>query len=497
MTGTEVRPSPVRTIGRYALHSEIASGGMATVYFGRLLGPVGFSRTVAIKRLHPHFAKEADFVSMFLDEARLAARIVHPNVVQTVDIVVTDGELFVVMDYAPGESLARIFSKLDERRERVPLDIACAIMANVLHGLHAAHEAKNERGEPLGIIHRDVSPANVLVGTDGVARLLDFGVSKAVGRLHTTREGSLKGKIAYMAPEQIEGNVSRQSDIYAASVVFWELITGQRLFKGEEVALIAKVLGGVIPPPSTIATDLPEALDALVLRGLARQPEQRFSTAREMALALEACAELSPPSKIGEWVSRIAADALAGRNAQLAAIESMPGTPEVPKGTNPLAHFENETSGVTGRSSNFDSRSGNAQTESSAIVEQGLAIDRSVARPRKKMVLALVALTAAALGAAALVLKGPPPSAATGPLPSATAIAAPPIDAEGAPVASAAVPSSVTAPSSPSVEVERERDASPPSRTAPTKPTNAAKPRQVGRASPRNPSLGEAIDSRQ
>ena len=154
----------VRVVGRYALYNAIAAGGMATVHLGRLLGPVGFSRTVAIKRLHAQFASDPEFVSMFLDEARLAARIRHPNVVPTLDVVATGGELFLVMEYVPGESIARLARTLRENHEALPTRILSAIMAGVLHGLHAAHEAKDERGVPLGIVHRDMSPQNVLVG---------------------------------------------------------------------------------------------------------------------------------------------------------------------------------------------------------------------------------------------------------------------------------------------------------------------------------------------
>ncbi|HEY2366157.1 MAG TPA: serine/threonine-protein kinase, partial [Polyangiaceae bacterium] len=209
----------MRVVGRYALYEEIAAGGMATVHFGRLLGPVGFSRTVAIKRLHPQFAKDPEFVSMFLDEARLAARIRHPNVVPTLDVVATQGELFLVMDYVQGESLSRLIRATRERQQRIPVRYVASIITGALHGLHAAHEAKNERGEPLRIVHRDISPQNVLVGSDGVARVLDFGVAKAAGRFHTTREGNVKGKLPYMSPEQLRGQlVDRQTDVYAAAV---------------------------------------------------------------------------------------------------------------------------------------------------------------------------------------------------------------------------------------------------------------------------------------
>src|SRR5271154_2384991 len=209
---------PARSIGRYLLFGEIASGGMATVHFGRLSGPAGFSRTVAIKRLHPNLAKDPEFVAMFLDEARLAARIRHPNVIPTLDVVATEGEIFLVMDYVQGESLSRLIRAAVARGERIPPDMVAALMVGVLHGLHAAHEAKSDHGEPLGIVHRDVSPHNILVGTDGAARVLDFGVAKAIGRSQNTREGQIKGKLAYMAPEQVRGSVSRRTDVYAASV---------------------------------------------------------------------------------------------------------------------------------------------------------------------------------------------------------------------------------------------------------------------------------------
>src|SRR5580693_5872615 len=159
-----------RVIGRYALYEELASGGMATVHLGRLMGPVGFSRTVAIKRLHAAYAKDPEFVAMFLDEARLAARIRHPNVVPTLDVVARDGELFLVMDYVQGESLARLVRASAATRRPIPVEIVSSIVCSVLFGLHAAHEATNDQGEPLSIVHRDVSPQNVLVGSDGVAR---------------------------------------------------------------------------------------------------------------------------------------------------------------------------------------------------------------------------------------------------------------------------------------------------------------------------------------
>jgi serine/threonine-protein kinase len=313
-------------VERYAIYDEIASGGMATVHFARLLGAQGFRRTVAAKRLLPHLTRDHDFSLMLIDEARLAARIRHPNVVSTLDVVQTDSELVLVMDYVHGESLSKLVRAAKTRGETVPLPITCAILIDTLHGLHAAHEANDERGQPLGIVHRDISPQNLLVGTDGITRIADFGIAKAAGRSQTTQDGSIKGKLSYMAPEQVtHGKVSRVTDVFAASVVLWELLTGQRLFEGgNQAESLFRVMSQPIPAPSSLVPSLPRELDRIVARGLSREPEQRFPTAREMALALEDCAPQIRPSEIASWVERIAQDSLARRSLLLSAIEHSP-----------------------------------------------------------------------------------------------------------------------------------------------------------------------------
>jgi serine/threonine-protein kinase len=278
---------------------------------------------VAIKRLHPHLARNPEFVAMFLDEARLAARIRHPNVVSTLDVVATEGELFVVMDYVAGDSLARLLRVAGDRRERAPLPVAASIMVNVLHGLHAAHEACDEQGHPLSLVHRDVSPHNVLVGTDGQAHLIDFGVAKATGRAQVTREGQLKGKLAYMAPEQLKGKkVDRRADVFGAGVVFWEMLTGERLFDGaDEGEIYGKVLRGDVSRPSKIIAGLDRKMDAIALRSLTRNPARRYESARVMALAIEESLPLATPSQVGQWVERLMADVLTERREQIAEIE--------------------------------------------------------------------------------------------------------------------------------------------------------------------------------
>jgi serine/threonine-protein kinase len=297
---------------------------MATVYFGRLVGAVGFSRSVAIKQLHPQFARSPEFVAQFLDEAQLTARIRHPNVVSVLDVVAREGELFVIMEFVEGEPLSRL---VRFAREPMPIPIASAILIQVLLGLHAAHEATTENGEPLEIVHRDVSPQNMLVGVDGSSHILDFGVAKAASRVHTTENGQIKGKLSYMAPEQLRGaDLDRRVDVFAAGIVLWELLTGQRLFaRNDPGATVAAVLNGEIKPPSQFRPEISSPLDALVLRSLAACVDDRFASAREMAIALEACAPPASSLKVGAWVESVAGDSLRERAQRLREAEESTG----------------------------------------------------------------------------------------------------------------------------------------------------------------------------
>ncbi len=311
-------------IGRYELHGQIASGGMASVHIGRLVGPGGFGRTVAIKRLHAQFATDPEFVAMFLDEARLAARVQHPNVVPTIDIMATEGELFLVMEHVQGEALSKLIRAALRVKEPIPLPVISTILTGALLGLHAAHETRDERGHLLGIVHRDVSPQNVLVGVDGVPRVLDFGVAKAGGRVQTTREGQLKGKLAYMAPEQLKrAELDRTADLYAAGVVLWEALTLERLFTGDsEAQIVGKILEGNVPPPSRTDSRIPAEMDAVVCRALHADPKQRFATAKEMAAAVEQAVRPATATEVGNWVASVAAEPLQKRKEQIAEIES-------------------------------------------------------------------------------------------------------------------------------------------------------------------------------
>jgi serine/threonine-protein kinase len=308
-----------RVVGRYVLYDEIASGGMATIHLGRMLGQVGFTRTVAIKRLHPHFAKDPEFVAMFIDEARLAAGISHPNVVSTLDVVALEGDLFLVMDYVEGDSLSHLVKRANARDQRVPPAVVSGIVSNVLYGLHAAHTATDDRGEPLSIVHRDVSPQNVLVGLDGVARVVDFGVAKASRRIMETEAGRIKGKFRYMAPEQVRADkFDHRVDVFAAGIVLWEALTGRALFAADEpMRTMTMVLDHPIPPPSSLAPDISSAVDAVVLKALARPVAERYATAREMAVELEDALGPAVPRVIGDWVDRLVGESIRLRAARL------------------------------------------------------------------------------------------------------------------------------------------------------------------------------------
>jgi serine/threonine-protein kinase len=292
--------TPALENGRYELLGELASGGMATVYLARMRRQsMAFSRLVAIKCMHPQFSKDPSFVSMFLDEARLTARLRHPNVVPTLDIVAEDGQLLLVMEYIEGPSLAMLLRAGKAKATRIPPAIACAIVHDLLLGLHAAHD-----GAPLAIIHRDVSPQNVLVGHDGLARVHDFGVAKARQNKHQSVETEIKGKIPYMPPEQLYGErIDHRVDVYAAGVTLWETLVGQRLFDGpDEAAIVMKITSEPVPRPSSRVVDLPPAVDAIVMRALSREARERYPSALAMAEALAGAVRLPTRTEIADWV---------------------------------------------------------------------------------------------------------------------------------------------------------------------------------------------------
>ncbi|MGO8994048.1 MAG: protein kinase domain-containing protein [Polyangiaceae bacterium] len=499
-------------LGRYAIYGKIAAGGMASVHFGRLLGEAGFSRTVAIKRLHGHLSEDPEFLRTLIDEARLAARINHPHVVPTLDVVATDTELLVIMEYVRGESLARLLRSEMLQGRRVPLEIASAIAIGTLHGLHAAHEATSDQGAPLGIVHRDVSPQNILVGVDGLARVIDFGIAKAAGRLQTTSSGVIKGKIAYMAPEQAAMNeVTRAADVYSMGAVLWETLTGKRLFPSDnDFAVIGQVLEGAKDPPSYHAPNVPAQLDALVMKALASNPAARFASAQDMAETLLHAVPPAFPTDVGKWVEELARESLTKRGALLAEIESSSDRVTSPPARSSPALTRIERSGGTraptkgaadvstvlvhrGRDLNDDVPTvASQQTSLSVETTPRLSAAPTRRRPTRPEALGAAGVLLVACIAAALWGRSGAPSGASGVeqapprsvVPSEVDRAPPrealPTGADRAPQAESAPPPEPTIPVSPL----------PPPKTIPVSPLpppKAIAPRPVARPAP-NPS---------
>lgn len=314
-----------RRLGDIVLGPVLGTGGMATVHLGWMHRRGGFARPVAVKMLHPHHAADLELVQLFLQEARLVGRVRHPNVVAPLDLVVESGEVPLaafVMEYVHGVTIAELVRATTTRGRTVPPALACAMVGATLEGLHAAHQLRDDSGRPLSVIHRDVSPQNVMVGPHGEVKVLDFGVAKVVGLAPSTRTGRIKGKLGYMAPEQLQGRpLDRRADVYSAGVVLWELLTSRRLFHGEsEGHIVTQVLTGEVLPPGAVVPGVPPALDRIVCRALARHPADRFESARAMAAELDAAVPAVSPRALGDWIAQQVSTALAARESMLAGV---------------------------------------------------------------------------------------------------------------------------------------------------------------------------------
>lgn len=312
------RAAAPERIGRYELCFELASGGMASVYLARADGPPGYQKVVALKRIHPHLAVEKDYVEMFLDEARIASRITHPNVCSVFDFGESDGEYFIAMEYLVGEPLSRVHRRIVANAEQRSSPLLPARMARIIaqacEGLHAAHELKDAQGESLNVVHRDVSAENLFVTYDGTTQVVDFGIAHARQRIHQTEAGQVKGTFPYMAPEQMTaGGVDRRVDVWALGTVLWELLTLRRLFlRDTDVNTMYAVLSGEIRPPSAYRDGVSAELDEIVLKALRRNPDERWQTAREMGQALRRVLAkeqaLIGPAEIADWMSELFPD---------------------------------------------------------------------------------------------------------------------------------------------------------------------------------------------
>jgi serine/threonine-protein kinase len=310
---------PGRRLGRYEIIAPIARGGMAEVWLARHEGELGLSRVVALKTIRADYAEEPSFRKMFLNEARLAARVRHTNVVEVLDLGEEGTTIYLAMPFVEGESMARLLQRrrLAGKGGLSPA-VALRIIADTAAGLHAAHELTDDRGHPMQLIHRDVSPQNILVGVDGVAKLTDFGIAKALSHFgDETEPGQVKGKISYLSPEQASRLApDRRSDVFAAGVVLWEALTGDRLFRGQdEIDTLGLVLIMPIPDPRTVTPDLPDPIAEVVLRALERDPDARFATAAEFGDAIENAAVKSGISTNAKVVAALVNE-LAGADVE-------------------------------------------------------------------------------------------------------------------------------------------------------------------------------------
>lgn len=293
--------------GPYRLCLELASGGMATVY---LAYNGAAARFAAVKLVHPHLASDPGFAEMFADEAEIASRIRHPNVCGVYDFEVSEGQSYLAMEYLLGEPIAALWRKLSRTRGLDPrrnAQLAAKALADACEGLHAAHELTDADGEPLEIVHRDVSPGNIVVTFDGVTKMVDFGVAGAARKRHRTETGMLKGKLAYIAPESMRGRkADRRCDVWGIGVVAWELVTGRRLFRASsEVDTLRAVMDKPIPRPSEVRSELPEEIDDVIMRALERDPRRRYPSARELGRDLARIAtscDVITASDLGEWL---------------------------------------------------------------------------------------------------------------------------------------------------------------------------------------------------
>lgn len=306
---------------RYELLVKIASGGMATVFLGQVRGAAGFRRYVAIKRAHAHLLENPTFKQMLIDEARLASRIHHPNVISVLDVEERRGELLLVMDYVEGAALSDLLAKAQEADRKVPARIALRVALDACAGLHAAHELADDQGKPLGLVHRDISPHNILVGLDGAARIADFGIAKQAEGGVSTTTGSLKGKIGYMAPEYVEhGVLDARSDVFALGVVVWEALANKKLFRGSnEVDTLKRIVAAEVPPLSMVAPWVGARLDDVLAAALARVPAERFATARAFGTALESAARkddlIASAAEVAAFVQEMVGPSLEKRRA--------------------------------------------------------------------------------------------------------------------------------------------------------------------------------------
>ncbi|MCB9646052.1 MAG: serine/threonine protein kinase [Deltaproteobacteria bacterium] len=297
---------------------------MAEVFLAVRPGLEGFEKTLAIKRIRPHLSSEEAFLKMFLFEAKLAAQLQHPNVVQIYELGKISNSYYIAMEYISGRDMSRVAPKAEKMGIPFPLEYAMSIAASVLDGLAYAHNKTDDFGEPLNIVHRDITPENIMVGWNGNVKILDFGIAKASSQTDHTKAGEIKGKLSYMSPEQGMGKVlDERSDIFTLGVVLYEWITGYKLFTGEnEMAILKSIIDGRIYPPSYFREDVPEPVEEILMKALAKDREERYQTARDMLYDVQSWlnqAEFTPTnSHLANFMRQLFADEIEKERAALA-----------------------------------------------------------------------------------------------------------------------------------------------------------------------------------
>ncbi len=391
--------TPIARIGRYDVLGRLATGGMAEVFLARASGPEGVRRHVVLKRVLPHLAEDPKLAAAFVSEARVVSTLSHPNLCALHDFG-SEGGLHLVMEWVRGRSLRDAMTRAREAGERVPLPIAVHVASRVAAALHHAHVATDSRGRALGIVHRDVTPENVLVSYDGVPKLIDFGIAKSADDKRRTEAGVLKGKFAYISPEQYRGEPpDGRSDVFALSVCLFELLTGESLYErdSEYETVAAILIDPSVPSARERCADVPEALDAIVQRGLAKDRRARWQSADELAAALDAFAVQSGavlrPADLAKWMSAL----FPGEAARRPTIDRKP-----PTGTQPVARRQT-------RSEEMSVMALGAELD---LDEEALAA-RGVRRRRMFLVLAVLLALASVAVIAAVALR--PRAEAPGP----------------------------------------------------------------------------------
>ncbi len=464
---------PGATLGKYQLVAELGRGGMADVFLAVARGKVGlgFTKLVVIKRLREHLANDADFVAMLVDEARIAARLNHPNVVQMLEIDEVDGEYFLAMEYLDGQPFRRIL----QRKADMPgftKTIQYTIIADVLAGLHHAHELTDYDGTPLNVVHRDATPHNVFVTYDGSVKVVDFGIAKAVGRASETRHGIIKGKVPYMAPEQAAGQVvDRRADIFSAGVMLWEAAVGSRMWQDvNEVDILRSLIRGKIPSsPREADPSVPVEIDAICKKALAFKLDERYATAAEFQADLDAFIALGEGRPGARDIGKIISDAFGDKReetkniieAQLAKLRNASGEsfrpakiPQSPRSTTDSEVLSFDESGVSvsptdegsGGTGTGESGSESKQIDDDYIEDPTLAAEDPSARKRRLLVLVGVAIGAIVIIGIAIIglmssSRSPTPVASSTP----SASSPPVMESVSAPPSVTPVPQQITA----------------------------------------------------